>query len=258
MTWGRGCDVSMITTLSAEMRLRCTSSAGNACRLQNHRFADLVAEPSSSKTSSSSWTSARPSLSSSSKGSSKRPACRWPARMRRLSGSMSPSSGFAHTLLSIESWRQVLAQVAEHHLDLEPAAAEDDRLDARPDPRRRDAACFEHRAAAHAQLAVDEGRVVEDEAPLTARRAAPIDQGDAVFLQQALGELARICDGRRRADEGRARTVEGGDALHAEDDVGHLAAEEAAVGMELVDDDELQARKQPAPPGVMGKDAGVE
>src|SRR5205823_74805 len=40
MTCGRGLDVSMITTLSARMRRRCTSSAGNACRLQNQRPAD--------------------------------------------------------------------------------------------------------------------------------------------------------------------------------------------------------------------------
>jgi hypothetical protein len=38
---------------------------------------------------------------------------------------------------------QVLLEVAQHHLDLEPAAAEDDRLGLLADPGRRDAASLQ-------------------------------------------------------------------------------------------------------------------
>src|ERR1700682_139078 len=66
----------MMTTLSAAMRRRWTSSAGNAWRLQNQRPDERVAEPSSSNSASSSLTSARPRCSSASNGSSNKPARR--------------------------------------------------------------------------------------------------------------------------------------------------------------------------------------
>src|ERR1700681_3120479 len=69
---------------------------------------------------------------------------------RQVAGTIAP-----HTLMGVETWGEVLPQIAEHHLDLEPASAEDDRLTTGADPRRGDAACFEHRAAPDAHLAVD-------------------------------------------------------------------------------------------------------
>src|SRR6266446_905696 len=97
----------------------------------------------------------------------------------------------------------ILAQVAEHHLDLQPAAAEDDGLDAGADPGRCDASRLEHRAAANAKLAIEQRRVVEDQASLAAGRAAAVDQRDVVLLEQALRELPRVGDGRGGADECR-------------------------------------------------------
>src|SRR4029077_20721309 len=118
--------------------------------------------------------------------------------------------------------------------------AEDDGLDAVVDPRRRDPSRLEHRASPDAELAIEQRRVVEEHPTLASRRSAAVDERDVVFLEQSLRELARIPNRRRRADERRVRAVEIADSLEAADDVGHLAPEESAVGVELVDDDELE------------------
>ncbi len=153
---------------------------------------------------------------------------------------------------------EVLPQVAEHHFDLQAAAAEDDGLCPGANPRRGDPVGLEHRAAANAQISIEERRVVEDQSPLAARRAAPIDQLDVVFLEEALRQLERVADRRRRADESWVRAVEVADPLQPADDVRHLAPEETAIGVQLVDDDELEARKEPPPSRVMGQQPGVE
>ena len=82
-----------MTTLSAAIRRSDTFSAGKASRDQNQRSPERVALPSSANISSSGRTSAPPRGSRSMKGSSKSPACRWPASTSRLSGSTRPSSG---------------------------------------------------------------------------------------------------------------------------------------------------------------------
>ncbi len=164
----------------------------------------------------------------------------------------------AHALVGVEPRGQVLAQVAEHHLDLQPAAAEHDGLDAGADPGRCDASRLEHRAAAHAKLAIEQRRVVEDQAALPARRPAPIDQRDVVLFQQSLRELARVGDGRGGTDECRMRAIKRANALKASYDVGNLTAEQTAIRVELVDHDVLQARKEAPPPCVVRQDACVQ
>ena len=91
-------------------------------------------------------------------------------------------------------------------------------------------------------------------------RGAPLRSTsvDVLLLEQPLRELQRVGDGRRRADERRARAVEGADALQAPDDVGDLAAEQAAIRVQLVDDDEVEAREEPAPARVVRQQARVE
>ena len=159
----------------------------------------------------------------------------------------------AHALRRVEARRQVLAQIAEHHLDLQPAAAKDDGLHAGANPGRGDAARLEHRAAAHAEVAVDQWRVVEDKPPFAPRRAVPIDERD-----EFRGELVRVPDRGRRADECRIGTVEGANAFESTHDVGDLASEKTAIRVELVDDDELKAREEPAPACVMRQQPGVQ
>jgi len=78
------------------------------------------------------------------------------------------------------------------------------------------------------------------------------------FFEQPLRELTRVGDGRGRADERRMRPVEGTDPFQPPDDVGDLAAEKSAIRVQLVDDDELEAREQAAPPRVVRKHARVQ
>ena len=164
----------------------------------------------------------------------------------------------AHAARGVEARIEVLPQIAEHHLDRKPAATEDDRLHPRANPGRRNAPSLEHRAAADAQVAVQQRRVVEDNSPLAARGAAAIDERNVLLFEEPRRELARIADRRRCADESRVRPVEGADALQPPDHVRHLAAEQAPIGVELVDDHELEAREQTPPPCVMGQESGMQ
>ena len=77
-------------------------------------------------------------------------------------------------------------------------------------------------------------------------------------LDQIGRQLARVGDGRRAADELGIGAVELADALQPPYDVGHVAAEHASVGVQLVDDDKLEVLEEPHPPGVMGQDSGVQ
>jgi hypothetical protein len=117
---------------------------------------------------------------------------------------------------------------------------------------------FEHGASPHTELAIEQWRVVEDEPALAAWRSALVDERDVVLFQQSLRELARIGDGRGRADERRTRAVELAHSLEAADHVGDLAAEQSAIRVQLVDDDELQAGEKAPPPRVMRQHAGVQ
>jgi hypothetical protein len=53
-------------------------------------------------------------------------------------------------------------------------------------------------------------------------------------FRQALGQLAGIGNGGRAGDELRRRAVESRDAVQAAQDVGQVAAEDAAIGVQLV------------------------
>ena len=158
----------------------------------------------------------------------------------------------------VKSRIEVLPEIAEHHLDLQAAAAEDDCLHPGPNPGRGDSTRLEHRAATNAQVSIEERRVVKDQAPLAARRATTVDQRDVVFLEEALRQLEWVADRRRCTDESRVRAVEVADPLQPADDVRHLAPEETSIGVQLVDDDELEARKEPPPTRVMGQQPGME
>ncbi len=117
-----------------------------------------------------------------------------------------------------------------------------------------------HVARADAELLVHDGRVVEEEFPLSARRAAVVDELDVALFEpeEARRVLARISDRRRRADEQRARPVKARDAHQAADHVGDVRPEDAAVRVELVDDDVLQRLERARPRGVVREDPGVE
>ena len=89
------------------------------------------------------------------------------------------------------------------------------------------------------------------------RSAVVVDQLHG-RLEHALGELARVGDGGAGADEDRIRAVVVADAPQASHDVGDVAAEQAAVRVQLVDDDVLQVLEQLEPLGVVREDRRVE
>ncbi len=153
--------------------------------------------------------------------------------------------------------RERLAQVGGQHLDRGARLRERDRLHAAGDQPLRHALAGQQRRAADAELLVGDRRVDDEDVPAPGRRAVVVHQLDGCF-DDALSQVARVGDGRAGADEDRVRPVVVRDATQAPDHVGHMAAEQAAVGVQLVDDDELQVLEQLEPLGVVGEDRGVE
>jgi hypothetical protein len=93
-----------------------------------------------------------------------------------------------------------------------------------------------HVARADAELGVHDRRVVEEEAPRPLRSAALVEvTSRSRAAEEARGVLARVADGGRGADEHGARAVERRDAEKSPDHVGDVRAEDALVGVQLVD-----------------------
>ncbi len=150
-----------------------------------------------------------------------------------------------------------ILQVGRQDLGRQPALREHDQLQVALEELERDAARFGEIRAADPELRVDDRRVDEQEELLAARRAALVDQLERP-PGQPLGQLARIGDRRRRADEDRIRAVVPADALQPPEDVRQMAAEHAAIGVQLVDDDELQVLEQLRPARMVRQDARVQ
>src|SRR5205085_4131232 len=106
------------------------------------------------------------------------------------------------------------------------------------------------------ELLVDDWWVHEDEELLAAWRAALLHQLEGPF-REALGKLTRVRDRRGGADERRIRSVVAADALQPPQDVAEMAAEDAAIRVQLVDDDELQVFEELRPARMVRQDAGV-
>ena len=100
---------------------------------------------------------------------------------------------------------------------------------------------------------VHDRRIDEDEQLFSARRAAPLDHFEGLF-GQPLGELARICDRRRRAKKYGMRPVMTADAPEAPKHVAQVAAEDAAVRVQLVDDHVAETFEQLRPSRMVRQD----
>ena len=153
--------------------------------------------------------------------------------------------------------RERLAQVAGEHLDRRARAREGDGLHPAADQPFGEALAGEERRAADSELLVGDRRV-DDEDVLASRRGAVVVDQLHRGLEHPLGELPRIGDGGAGADEGRVGAVVAADASQATDHVRHVAAEQPAVRVQLVDDDVLQVLEQLEPLGVVGEDRRVE
>src|SRR5205814_5416679 len=107
--------------------------------------------------------------------------------------------------------RKARAQIGEQELRLDARARERDGLHAGGEQRRRDVAAGHERALAHAEVAIHDRRIDEDQHLLAARGTGVVDDDDVV-LYVLSRELVGVRDRRRGADEYRMRTVELADA----------------------------------------------
>ena len=135
-----------------------------------------------------------------------------------------------------EALAQRLAQPGQQDLDRDARAAEDDRLAPGPQERQGPALGERRGRAAGATLRVEDRWIDEDHVALAGRRAVPVDEGRR-SPGQHLRQLGRVADGRRAAHDDRVAAVVGADPQQPAQDVGDVAAEHAAVRVELVDDD---------------------
>ena len=101
------------------------------------------------------------------------------------------------------------------------------------------------------------GRVPQHEQPLAARRAVVGDLGDRL-PHSSEASRAGCADGGRREDEGGIGAVVRAEAAQPAQQVGDVAAEDAAQHVELVDHDVAQAHEEGGPALVVGQEADVQ
>ena len=152
---------------------------------------------------------------------------------------------------------QRLAQAGQQDLDRDPRPAEHDRLAAGTQERQRPALGEGERRPARAGGGIEDRRVDEQDVALAGRRAVAVDEPRRP-PGQLRRQLARVPDRRRAAHDDRVRAVVGADPEQPPEDVGDVAAEHAAVGVQLVDDDDPELLEQLEPLRVMGEDRRVE
>src|SRR6185503_6131175 len=108
---------------------------------------------------------------------------------------------------------EIVLQVRRQDFGRESALREHDQLQLPLEEFRRDAPGLGEVRPPDAQLLVDDRRVDEQEELLAARRAALGDELERL-LHERLGELLRVGNRRRGADERRIRSVMAADAPH--------------------------------------------
>ena len=120
-----------------------------------------------------------------------------------------------------------------------------------------DTACLGDIAAANSQLPIDHRWIIEDEIFLPAGGAVFGNRGYRL-PGQGFGQLFGISDCGAATDELRLGTVKLTDAFEPPENVGGVAAENAAIGMQLVDHDVAQILEEPRPTGVVRQHSGVQ
>ena len=112
-------------------------------------------------------------------------------------------------------------------------------------------------APALAHLPLQERRVPERERLLSSGRAVIVHH-PRFPPGELQHQLPRVRDRRRAADEARVRPIVLAEPGQPPQHRGHVGAEEAPVGVDLIDHHELQARQEGAPGGMVRKDADVQ
>ncbi len=152
---------------------------------------------------------------------------------------------------------QQFAQAGQKQLHRDARAPEHDRLATCPQEWQGPSLGEVHRRAARPALRVKDRRIDEQDVPLPGGRTGPVDD-PAGPAGEHRGELARVPDRRRAADDDRRAAVMRADPQQPAEHVGDVAPENAPVRMELVDDDDAELLEQLEPLGVMRQDRRVE
>ena len=145
----------------------------------------------------------------------------------------------------------------QHHLGGEPALAEHDGGDLLLQKARGELGRLAEIGRADAELRIHHRRVVDHEGLLAGGRAALV-QLDHRLAGEPLGQIPRVGDGGGGHDELRRGPVVPADALEPPQHVGQVAAEDAAVGVQLVDHHVLEVLEEVHPLGVVRQDPGVQ
>ncbi len=159
--------------------------------------------------------------------------------------------------LRLAARRQAVAGEALDQLDPAPALEEADRPHAVRDQLGEQLRRLRERRAPRAARLVDQRRVPHRDLAPGPRRAVVVDQLERL-ADQPLGQLDRVGDRRRGEQEARLGAVGARHPPQPPQHVGDVRAEDAAVGVRLVDDDPAEVGEEVAPALVVGQDPDVE
>ena len=122
---------------------------------------------------------------------------------------------------------------------------------------RRHVARLGERAPARAGDGVLQRRVPEDDRALRTGRLVLVDDLERC-ADEPFGEVLRVGDRRRGEDEARVRPVGAAEPPQPPHDLSHVAAEDSAVDVRLVEDHVPQLVQELSPAFVAGQDADVQ
>ena len=175
-----------------------------------------------------------------------------PALRRQVAAAVAPDAAARAVALA-----QRLAQTGEQQLDRDPRPTEHDRLAPGAQEGEGPALRQRHGRSASAARRLQDRRVHEQDVALAGRGAVAVHQPRRSPGQHRR-ELARVPDRRGAAHDDRLAAVVRADPQQPAQDVGDVAAEHAAVRVQLVDDDELELLEQLEPLRVVRQDRRVE
>ncbi len=112
-------------------------------------------------------------------------------------------------------------------------------------------------AAADTQRAIHDGRIVENESFFRGGSAVRIEDFDFGF-EKARSEFPGIGDGCGATNKLRIAAVKTRDAAESAENIAKMATEDAAVGVQFVDDNVAKIFEQARPARVMRENAGVQ
>ena len=163
----------------------------------------------------------------------------------------------AHAAARPEPLAQGFAQSGEQQLDRRSRPAEHHGLPAGAQERQSPAVRQRQRRAAGTTGRIQDRGIDKQHMPRAGRRTVPIDE-----LRRPTGERRRelrgIADRGRAAHDNRVRSVVGTEPEQPAQHVGDVAAEDSAVCVQLVDDDDPELLEQLEPLRVVRQDPGMQ